>query len=200
MTTRQEEYDKFYTDNPNKWADGKRNEFAYSVLKKYFKEPPLSFIDIGCGNGHTVEYFSKIWPTAKAYGLDLSPVALKFAKARVPRGEFILSNLEDCMKPPTCELVISLGVLEHFEDLNLSLSKLKYFVGEILYVEVPNCIGYPGSVKMEGFRRLNRGNRQMEWHLYRSTWERFLQRNGFTILNRVVGPSVYTEFIWVMTI
>jgi len=198
MTTRQEEYDKFYTDNPEKWADSKRNVFAYGILKKHFEEPPRSFIDIGCGNGHTIQYFSKIWPGAKAYGLDLSPVAINLAKRKVPQGEFIISNLEDCSEPPTCDLVMSLGVFEHFENINVSLKKLKQFVGNLMYVEVPNCIGYSGSEKKEGYRRLNRGNRQMEWHLYRETWEKFFRNNGYRIVDNIFGPSVYTEFIWVL--
>lgn len=49
-----EEYDLFYTKNPSIWIDDTRNRFALSALSSYLKQAPVSVLDVGCGNGHTI--------------------------------------------------------------------------------------------------------------------------------------------------
>jgi len=198
MDARQEEYDKFYTDNPNKWAGDPRNEFAFKALMRHVGAPVKNFIDVGCGNGHTVEYFSKRWEDAKPWGLDLSQVGIDLAKKRVPTGTFLCVPLESLKPIMKFDVVLALGVLEHFEDHSATLSVLRKLTGNLLYVEVPNCIGYRKSVKKEGFRRIRQGNRQLEWHLFRPSWEKLFTKYGFEIVESFVGPSQSTEFIWVL--
>ena len=195
---RQKEYDDFYTEAPTKWADDKRNKFAFDAISKHLKEPPKNFIDIGCGNGHTVQYLAERWPDAKPWGMDLSPVAIGLAKGRVPNGTFLCTPFEDCKQIMKFDIVLALGVLEHFEDHSVTLPKLRDMVGGLFYVELPNCIGYPRSTKVEGFRRLNQGNHQMEWHLWRPSWERLFKKYGFTIVEAIKGPTIYTEFVWIL--
>ena len=68
----------------------------------------------------------------------------------------------------------------------------------ILCIEVPNCISLPCSEKVEGFRRLNGYSRQIEWHLYRPTWEANIRKSGLHIAVPVVGPRFGMEFIWLV--
>jgi len=75
-----EEYDRFYLHNPRIWIDDTRNQFAFSALSGYLKQAPASVLDVGCGNGHTIKYFSERWQDTRFTGLDLSPVAIKIAK------------------------------------------------------------------------------------------------------------------------
>ena len=191
------EYDAYFRADPNRWADGKRDTLAFSVLDNYLEYPPKTFLDVGCGNGHSVELFSKQWPGTECWGLDLSVIAIELAKKRVPEATFICASLEDAVLPKY-DVIISLGVLEHFLNYTAMFAKLRSIMGGILYMEVPNCIAYPSSEHIEGFRRLNQGSRQVEWHLYRETWEKRIAEAGFTIERSVVGPSVYCEFIWLL--
>jgi trans-aconitate methyltransferase len=192
-----EEYDAYYTKNPNLWADLPRDLFAFRTINEYLGSPPKTFLDIGCGNGHTVEVFSERWPSTECWGLDLSPVAIELAKRRVPKATFVCSSIEDAT-PRKFDVVVALGVLEHIEDHDTMFERLHAFVGNILYVEVPNCIAYKSSEKIEGFRRINQGNRQVEWHLYRESWEQRIVNAGFRIVKSIVGPSIYAEFVWIL--
>jgi len=192
-----EEYNAYYTKNPNLWADMPRDLFTFRTIDKYLGGAPKTFLDIGCGNGHTVEVFSARWPNTECWGLDPSPVAIELARKRVPKATFVCSSIEDAA-PRKFDVVVSLGVFEHIADFNIVFSKLHAFIGNIMYVEVPNCIAYKTNKQGEGFRRINQGNRQIEWHLYRKTWEKRFTDAGFKILKSITGPTIYTEFVWIL--
>ena len=195
MVVEVELYNKIYTDDPHKWAtDTTRNMIAFSVLAEYANEPEM-FLDIGCGNGHTIEYFNKRWMNTEYYGLDLSDVAVDLARERVPDAMFACGTFEDAQLP-YCDVVIIMGVLEHFENLDVALQHLK-ISGDLIYVECPNCLGYSESQE-EGFRQTHEGAGQVEWHLNRNTWEKHITNAGFKMLGRVKGHSQSIEFIWVL--
>jgi 2-polyprenyl-3-methyl-5-hydroxy-6-metoxy-1,4-benzoquinol methylase len=189
------EYNKFYRRNPNKWSSDKRDEFTYQALLTFLGRAPKSLIDIGCGNGHTLAYLHKHWPETKYTGLDLSSEAIRIARKKAPFATLIQGFLdqEDLNE---YQVVCCLGVAEHFEYIvpNLVLIKDLITRNGVAYIEVPNCIGYPTSEPVEGFRRLNIGSHQTEWHLFRPTWEQHLSNAGLEIVQALDGPNA--EFIW----
>jgi SAM-dependent methyltransferase len=193
------EYNGLYQRRPNIWADPSRDEFAFNVAAEHFQIPPARVLDIGCGSGHTIGYFHQRWPRTHYTGLDLSDAAIYLARVRYPFGKFIEGWLGE-VKLSHYELVIMLGVAEHIEDLQVGLSAARGLLarGGVMYVEVPNCIAYPTSTGQEGFRPINQGNRQHEWHLRRDTWENILRQVGFEILVSKVGPTVTSEFVWLL--
>ena len=187
-------YNKIYTDNPHKWAADWRNMVAFATIAAHTVEPDM-FLDIGCGNGHTIEYFDKRWGNTEYYGLDLSDVAVDLARQRVPDAMFACGTFEDAQLP-YCDVVVIMGVLEHFENLDAALQYLK-ISGDLIYVECPNCLGYSDS-QSEGFRQTHEGAGQNEWHLRRETWEQRITDAGFRIVESIQGFSAPTEFIWVL--
>jgi len=201
-----EKYNAYYRAKPNKWASELRNKFAFDSINSHLGgKPPASLLDIGCGNGHTLEYFHAHWPAVRYCGLDLSDEAIKLAMARVPSASFILGALGEKIGstselPELFDVVILLGVMEHLENLRPDLASIQKMIKPdgICYVEVPNCIGYPESEKTEGFRELATGNHQFEWHLFRPTWERILCEAGFAIATALNGPTIQTEFVWLL--
>lgn len=205
-TQLQSKYDEYYTRNPEKWAGPTgqlRNEFAFGVLNAYLSEPPKYLADVGCGNGHTLEFFSARWPDTHMVGIDLSEKAIALAKRRVPGATFVQGMLGEEQVNAfngRFDCLILLGVMEHFENLELELRLTMELLrpGGICYSEVPNCIGYPNSEPVEGFRELNTGSHQFEWHLYRSTWERKLESVGFVLEKSLVGPIIQAEFCWIL--
>ena len=194
MVSEVELYNAIYTDNPHKWAADMRNMVAFSILSAHTYMPEV-FLDIGCGNGHTIEYFHKRWLDTEYVGLDLSDVAIELARKRVPDAFFTCSRFEDAHLP-YADVVVIMGVLEHFENLDVALQYLKTS-GDVIYVECPNCLGYSDS-RVEGFRQTHKGAGQNEWHLRRDTWEKRLTRAGFKIVESIQGFSAPTEFIWVL--
>lgn len=195
----EEEYNAHYRRNPQRWADEGRDSFAFDTVSAYLKTAPASMLDIGCGSGHTIAYFQERWPETHYTGLDLSAEAISLAMQRVPGASFMRSWL-GYLGLPRFELVTLLGVAEHFENLQNGLRAARRTMTDsgIMYIEVPNCIGYPSSEKVEGFRRLNMGSGQQEWHLHRETWEQELRQAGFVILESIQGPSIFTEFVWLL--
>ena len=186
-------YNTVYSVRPDKWDLKWRDAFAFYVISRHIEEPE-SLLDIGCGNGHTVEFFSKRWPDTFYTGIDLSDVAIEFAKKRVPEAKFFCSAIED-FYPMLHDVVTLMGVAEHFEDLVPSLRELKKF-GKLIYIESPNCLAYSG--KEEGFRRTDNELGQSEWHLTRRSWEERIALAGLEIVESYPGPTITTEFVWML--
>lgn len=171
---------------------------VYTVLSHY-TEVPETILDVGCGNGHTIEYLNKLWPDTLYYGVDLSDVAIDLAREKVPGANFISGSYEDA-DIPYCDVVILMGVAEHFENLLDSLSDMKNY-GDLIYIESPNCLGYSNDNE-EGFRTTTKLDGatifQREWHLSRSTWEGTIKHAGLDIIQTWTGPTPETEFIWLL--
>jgi trans-aconitate methyltransferase len=192
-------YNSVYKGNPHKWESSKRDKFAFDILSNYFDNSyPKYLLDIGCGNGHTMEYFSKQWPNTHYVGLDISTEAIKLAQTKMPQAYFVQSSFEQADFMEKYDCIILLGVLEHFEDLSQSIKKLRSLSSGICYIEVPNCIAYPASEHIEGFRPTAIGTHQEEWHLFRPTWEKYLIDAGCEIVSSITGYSQPTEFVWLI--
>jgi len=86
------------------------------LLRNY--PPPLNILEAGCGIGRWVIPLSKGNYTVT--GIELEAVALKTIKHNYPTDKFTLVH-GDIFKMPFPDksyvMVISLGVLEHFEDI-----------------------------------------------------------------------------------
>lgn len=197
--TIQAEYDALFKENPQRWDDPQRDQFVFEVLNGNMKYPPKNALDIGCGSGHLIGYLQWHWPEVAYTGLDLSKVAIQHARKMVHMAKFICGELGK-VHVDVFELVILQGVAEHFPDLHRGLTDARSCLAEggLMYVEVPNCLGYPTSEKREGYRRIAFGSKQFEWHLSRSSWEKELDRANLAILASLQGPNIFSEFVWLL--
>jgi trans-aconitate methyltransferase len=193
------EYDRFYRRKPTKWTSDDRDEYARVKIEDYLDGHPKTFLDVGCGCGHTIKYLSERWKATKFYGFDLSPVAINTARVSVPTADFQVAFLDEITYSLTFQVVCLSGVIEHFENIQASLQMIKALVSKngIVYIEAPNCLDYPESKHVEGFRRVNFGNRQMEWHLTRGSWKEHFTKAGFKIGADIIGPTLTTEFVFI---
>lgn len=191
----QKEYDALYLAKPNHWAAPDRSKFMIDALEKYIPKPK-DVIDIGCGNGVTLENYRKYNSSAKLYGIDLSKEGIALAKKRVPDGIFTTKDEFDDIK--LFELVLCLGVAEHVEELLPFLKSLKEKVADYgyCYFEVPHNLVY--SEGPETYRRLKTRSRQWEWHYPRHRWEFLLLEAGFEIVEKCFGLNATWEFIWIL--
>ncbi|MFC1710094.1 class I SAM-dependent methyltransferase [Patescibacteria group bacterium] len=83
------------------------------VLLKQAKKAKI-ILDIGCGEGTRL---SKVVGNSKAYGIDISRVAIKKAKDSYPKINFIRGDVEKLpYKDEMFDLVYSAFVLEHLDD------------------------------------------------------------------------------------
>ena len=193
-------YDDYYTENPNKWDTVDRDRFCFDVMSKY---DIGNILDVGCGNGHLLKYFKEN-AGVECAGVDMSPVACELARKKVPSADIRCGVLSEVDFGSLFDAVVLLGVIEHLdmEDVGhtKSLADIRALMKPdgVLYIEAPNCIAYPKSEHHEGFRQLNQGSRQFEWHLLRPTWEKIFQDAGFEIIESIKSPVIQWEFIWVL--
>ncbi len=115
------------------------------------KYNPKSIIEVGCGNTHWLGYLQKL-TGAKVSGIDYSEKGCELARNNLKKqgaqGEI---HCVDFFKVDTNtigqhDMLFSLGVVEHFEDLENVLSTLARFIkpGGIIVTEIPNLISMHG--------------------------------------------------------
>lgn len=195
-----EQYDELYTNDPERWSDIRHDEMVFNHVSGYGE--PASLLEIGCGNGHTLEYFAENWPGVDYVGLDFSTVAIDISKAKVPGAEFVCIDIMEYKPLGKFEMILLVGVAEHFDD---PLGKLEYIRQKLLkgngvmYMEVPNCMAYTKAPKEEGFHKILHGTQQMEWHYKRETWTQIINDAGFEIVKTIRGPRKHNEFIWILS-
>ena len=188
-------YNRKFKANPGLWSDGDRDEMVWEICSSIGR---FDFVlDIGCGNGHTLKYFQERDLELELVGVDWSEEAIDLAQQGLD-AELIVVNFSELDWSRQFDLVLNLGTLEHFEDLRASLLKLRGLIvdGGFCYFEAPNNLSYsPGE---ESYRRLKRGSHQMEWHLSKRSWEKFLFEVGFQIIDEYKGPKAWYEFVWLL--
>jgi SAM-dependent methyltransferase len=116
-------------------------------------------LEIGAGDSGWLPYFAKRWGF-QISGLDYSPVGCERASALASTaGVHVNMILADMFDPPAAlegavDVIVSIGVVEHYEDTELVLRALSWFVrpGGILVTIVPNMPGLVGWL----FRIFNR--------------------------------------------
>lgn len=198
------QYDELYTSNLTRWDDTAKNLYMLNAMALFYsatgRSAPERVLDIGCGAGQSLALLARRYPETNCYGIDLSQVAIDVARARLPQGHFLAEPLESARFDVKFDLITFMGVLEHFpqpaEALGHAVALLE--PGGVLYVEVPNSISYPESEKVEGYRQLNTGSHQWEWHLFRSSWDRLIQESGLYATATLTGPWPWVEFIWIL--
>lgn len=197
-----EEYDELYSAKPGKWVNPKRDAFAFNHVSEYLKDPPYSLLDLGCGNGHTLEMFHSMWPHVHYYGIDLSPVAIKLARSKVPGAKLYASRL-DAFDPMEVvdrfgpfNVILIMGVAEHFRDITEELDEVRRRLAKdgIVYLEVPNNMVIEEKEEEGWFA----SKYQTEWFLKRDSWEKIIQSVGFEIVKKIYGPYLDYEFIWIL--
>lgn len=110
-------------------------------------------LEIGCGDSGWLPYFAKRW-NLEVSGLDYSPVgcerASELARDAGIDAEIVCADLFD--PPPALErrfdVVISMGVIEHFDDTSGALRALGRFLapGGIIVTIIPNMAGIDGTL------------------------------------------------------
>jgi SAM-dependent methyltransferase len=188
----QKEYDAYYTQNPKKWSGEARDDFAVQALLPY---NPRTVLDVGCGNGHTLKKLGDAFPTAKLYGIDVSPVGCKLARQN-SGAQVDCVFLADYQPGIKFDLTICLGTAEHFEKPLEGLKKIRALTSKICYLELPHNLLY--SEGPVGFRRLTTRSQQLEWHLTRGEWESIIADAGFEVVEALEGPNPAWEFIWIL--
>ena len=110
-----EEYkNKYFLEAHSNWF--KYPDFKlYNSLKNLFKKKNsknFSILDIGCGNGNFLKYLSKEFKEINLTGID------HYKNKKNKRINFLYGDIDKNKKLKKYDVVISIAVIEHIEDVN----------------------------------------------------------------------------------
>lgn len=115
------------------------NRFFKILLKEAKKLHPKTILDVGCGEGFTLNRFRKLNIGKDLIGVDTSVKAIALGKEQFPH-----LNLKEGsayklpFKDNSFDLVLCLEVLEHLEDPQKAFSELVRVSKKYCIVSVPN--------------------------------------------------------------
>jgi 2-polyprenyl-3-methyl-5-hydroxy-6-metoxy-1,4-benzoquinol methylase len=191
------EYDNFYKHAPELWDSPPVDEQACRIIWSHNNQP-VSILDVGCGNGHSLVRMQQEFPSASLYGIDLSGEAIRLASGKLAEAKFYQGRIEDFEPGMAFDVISVIGVAEHFIDIQSglrSIARLMDWDG-LCYILTPNNLAY--SPGLHTYRRLEGGSGQMEWHLERAEWKQQLVEAGFEIITEYSGASAADEFIFMV--
>lgn len=80
------------------------------------EDKPVKILDVGCGTGQTLIFLKSLFPKSELFGIDPTPLAIKFAKKHglkhVRKGRAEKLPYKDA----AFDLVLMLDVIEHIKD------------------------------------------------------------------------------------
>jgi ubiquinone/menaquinone biosynthesis C-methylase UbiE len=105
------------------WWAGRRR--LVKLLLSKFKPYPKNILDVGCGTGETLSFLRDIFPKSSLYGVDCSPKAVAFSKARLHKKIFKASALKLPFSSNSFDAILFLDVLEHISEHEKALREAK---------------------------------------------------------------------------
>ena len=97
-------------------------------------------VDLGCGPGNSTELLLARFPQAEVVGLDSSPDMLRQARERLPRCQFIETDIAAWTPPERIDLLFANAVFQWIPDHPRVMRKLLEWlpVGGVLAAQMPD--------------------------------------------------------------
>lgn len=108
------ETQKYRSRNPVKKALVQR--FLNKVYGELTDPPPVSLLDLGCGEGYVLAYWRRLGLKSRLTGVDLDERALRRAQKRLPGARFIKADLTQLNLRQKYDTVLLMETLEHLKE------------------------------------------------------------------------------------
>ncbi len=98
-------------------------------------------LDIGCGQGWQLAEIRKLCPSARLFGMDISPKLVALAREHVPGAQIDTGDADKLVYPEAAfDVVVMTEVLEHLTDPVLALGQILHVLkpGGWMLLTVPN--------------------------------------------------------------
>lgn len=113
--------------------------FNKTLVKEIRQLKPQTILDVGCGEGFTLERLRKEKIGKKLVGVDFLDRAIKIGKEVHPKLDLKKGSIYDLkFKDNSFDLVICSEVLEHLDDPEKGLEELVRVANKYLVISVPN--------------------------------------------------------------
>ena len=172
-------FDRLYKQ---KQLNSMRHIDAYPVYLDYLKvHQNKKLLDVGCGPGLLLKAAQQ--RGLQTYGIDLSPEAVKIASHTSPDSKIELGSVTQINDPDkSFDYITCIGVLEHFLDMDKSISELKRVAKDTAQY----CIMVPNSRTIywniaKTFSRSHRESNENANSL--EEWQDLFSNYGFKIVN-----------------
>jgi ubiquinone/menaquinone biosynthesis C-methylase UbiE len=182
MVTRNENsirswFDQLYTARQNR---SMRPPEAYLTFLKYLPlQNDMKLLDIGCGTGWLLKAAAE--KGLSTWGIDLSAAAVELSRKNSPSSVIELAAVTKIPFPDhTFDLVTCIGVMEHFTELEQSISEIK----RVTKKDTVFCIMVPNSRTLywKIWQKFSKEHRESnENALSLQEWQALFQRYGFKI-------------------
>ena len=174
-----------------------------ALLQRYQKtritadiiQPGSSVLDIGCGDGLVLQMLNSM-KTVDAYGVDISPLAVKALKKRGFKGAVAdISQKKVIDKLPKCDYILLLDIIEHLQFPEKLMINLKDKFRKGIIVNIPNTACYISRL------RLLFGKTPAQWLYFPGEHIRFWSITDFKWWCKLLGyrvvrhKSVFGTFI-----
>lgn len=180
------------TDNFQKHT--KKNFLQKALIGNFYTNLTLlvkesrskEIIDVGCGEGFTIDRLQKNGVKANFIGVDFLDKAIKIGRKMYPKLNLKKSNIYKLpFKNGSFDLTICTEVLEHLEDPNKAVRELKRVTRKFILFSVPNEPFFMTSNFLRG-KNLSRWGNDIEHinHWSFLSFEKFLMKNNLKIKKR----------------
>lgn len=92
-------YAQVYSIQTNHWWGRNRRKLSFDLLKRFGAKAECRHLDIGCGTGQNLRLLDDLRPT-QTVGIDVSPIALGFARNACPRCQLVCLDLNQRLPFP----------------------------------------------------------------------------------------------------
>lgn len=169
--------DQYAKGGLGRWHWNKRDQLALSLVRSFDR----SLVDIGCGEGVTLEKMHQLFPDRKVLGIDILSENIEICRRHGCIAE--IGNVYDLQLPSaSIDFVLFMEVIEHLEHFEMAIQ-------EIHRVLVPNgrlVIVFPNDKVFKIARILTLRFREAAYdpgHVRQwapQNMRYFLNRQGFT--------------------
>jgi len=135
-------YDNIYHAHPRRGGRSLSRHFSW-LFKKVDLSQNSKVLDIGCGTGDfLLAAFQEGAQTVA--GIDISSTAIEACKTKLPDGQFTCARADNQHFPygdNSFDICVSMGSLEHFENIPLALAEMQRVAKPdgIVLISVPNA-------------------------------------------------------------
>lgn len=119
--------------NPNHWLF----KFIYSNIIDLTKKRKIRLLDVGCGRGDFLKFIKNMNSEIELYGIDLN--YNHYPGINFIKGDFLKDNCNSIK----FDIICSLATIEHIEDINLFVNRMKGLLlpGGLIVVTTDNASG-----------------------------------------------------------
>lgn len=202
----------FYRSHADSW-DGSRQQ-AHDSWQRIFAHvapPPISILDLGCGNARLAGFLQKHVPTINRYvGVDTEPAFLELARTRYPEADFKLAAVEHFLTTTQekFDLIVAFGLFHHLpgEDFrSYVLNAIKSVLSDsgtavISFWQPKDLKNFDIKTKNDAIEGLEENDFLLGWsgdfstlrychHFEKSEIDRLIEQSPFEVISQFKGTG-----------